>query len=202
MTNGFLFGNIKLKLRNEVENLNRKIQVGILVLVYSLAFGVCYLGYKIENKDIIGKMNLEIVDSKMPIQKIEIKKAVYYEITEDERFVIESMVAGEAGNQVYEGKLAVANCILNACLRSNIRPDQVRVDYQYSGWYNIEDFKNSNPEMGKEIEVVVSQIFDNGELLSDEILWFYNPKWGISSFHENQKFIFEIQDHRFFGLKN
>ena len=53
-------------------------------------------------------------------------------LTDSERHVVESIVAGESGNQPFDGKKLVAQSIYNAMLRDNISPSQVRKQYSYS----------------------------------------------------------------------
>ena len=46
-----------------------------------------------------------------------------YPLSDYERWYVECIVCGEAGNEPYWGKVAVASCILNACVKDNIRPE-------------------------------------------------------------------------------
>ena len=61
-------------------------------------------------------------------------------LTDSERHVVESIVAGESGNQPFDGKKLVAQSIYNAMLRDNISPSQVRKQYSYSGYKDIDEF--------------------------------------------------------------
>lgn len=118
---------------------------------------------------------------------------VFYPLTDEERYVVECLVAGEAGGESLEGQMAVAQCILNATIRSNISISEVKSTYGYAGWSN-------SPESYPTVAQAVSAVFDSGEVVTDEfILWFYNPAYGYSSFHESQKFVIEIGGHRFFA---
>lgn len=122
---------------------------------------------------------------------LEVEEKPYFYLSDDERRVVECIVMGEAGNQIYEGQLAVAECILNACVQDNLQPSEVRVKYQYAGW-------NETPS--NTVVNAVKQVFDDGYRLIDEnILWFYNPDLCESSFHESQTFVAVIGDHRFFA---
>ena len=145
------------------------------------------------------------------IEEIEIQdiieQEIFYSLSEDERYLVESIVAGESGIEPYWGKVGVASCILNACLKDNIRPEEVQSKYKYSGWKPIEEFESEclkaygNTDLSDEVREAVSQVFDRGEVLSNEILWFYNPKYSEGKFHNTQKFIIEIGNHKFFGEK-
>ena len=62
-------------------------------------------------------------------------------LTDSERHVVESIVAGESGNQPFDGKKLVAQSIYNAMLRDNMSPSQVRKQYSYSGYKDIDEFE-------------------------------------------------------------
>jgi len=118
----------------------------------------------------------------------------YFEITEEERAVVEHIVSGEAKGESYLGQVLVAQCILNACLQDGLRPDEVRVQYQYSGW---------SKEVSDETKQAVSDVFDYGKLaVDDNILWFYAPKYTKGKFHNTQKFIIQEGGHKFFAPWN
>lgn len=135
------------------------------------------------------------------------KNEIVYPLSKDERELVESIVCGEAGNQPYWGKVAVASCILNACLKDDIRPKEVQTKYQYSGWKSLTEFESEclqaygNTDLADEVRQAVSQVFDDGEVLSTDVLWFYNPAYGYSSFHESQNYLMTIGEHRFFSEK-
>lgn len=129
----------------------------------------------------------------------------FYPLTEHERWLVESIVAGESGIEPCWGKVGVASCILNACLLEDKRPEEIQTMYGYAGWKPIEEFKSEcmaaygNTDLADEVCEAVSQVFDNGEVLNDEILWFYAPKYSSGTFHQTQKFVIEIGGHRFYG---
>ena len=140
--------------------------------------------------------------------EIEIEPAPFYPITDSERYMLECIVCGEAGNQEYNGKVAVASCILNAALKDDISIHEVRKQYQYSGWKDINKYEAEcmsaygNTKLADEVRQAVEQVFDNGEVISKDILWFYNPDIVYSHFHETKtKFYFKIDDMKFFGPK-
>lgn len=114
----------------------------------------------------------------------------YYELTDEERRVVENIVMGEAGAEPYEGQMLVAQCILNACERDNLLPSEVREEYKYSGW-------KENPT--DSVKLAVTEVFDNGVKAIDEpILYFYAPALCNSGWHESQVFVVEVGGHRFF----
>lgn len=117
-------------------------------------------------------------------------KSEFY-LSDYERSVVECIVMGEAGGETHEGQVLVAQCLLNACLKENLQPSEIRRRYQYSGW-------NSNPS--ESVKNAVSAVFDDGYKATGEfILYFYSTKYGQGQWHETQKFVCEVGDHRFFA---
>lgn len=116
--------------------------------------------------------------------------APFFEITDEERELIEQVVAAEARGEPYEGQMAVAQCILTACQKDGIRPAEAIQKYKYTT-------ARATPTWS--VMHAVSVVFDNGELVTDEpILYFYNPALASGTFHERQIFVIEIGNHRFF----
>lgn len=113
-----------------------------------------------------------------------------YALTAAERDTVERVVMAEAGAEPYEGQIAVAQCILNACERENMRPDEIVVEYQYT---------DMRPEPTDEVKAAVSAVFDYGETVTDrEILYFYAPALCESEWHETQEYVMTVGGHRFF----
>lgn len=143
------------------------------------------------NKDMVYLMQSNEIDSE------ESKVEPYFALTEDEYYTVCYMVSGEAGAESYEGKKAVATCILNACELENMVPSEIRTQYQYSGWKT--NLENESEELWAEVEQVVYEVFYLGERIDENILYFYNPEICTSSWHESMNFIMEVGCHRFFG---
>ncbi len=113
-----------------------------------------------------------------------------YELTNAERLLVAQVVMAEASGEPYAGKVAVAQCILNACELNDIRPAAAVSKYKYA---------TGRPEPSQEAWDAVSAVFDRGFVVANEpILYFYNPKKVDASFHESQVFVIEINNHRFF----
>lgn len=109
-----------------------------------------------------------------------------------ERELIAGVVMNEAGGECYEGKCAVAQCVLNACLEENKPFSEVRWSYGYKYTRTPSDA----------VLQAVDDVFLNGVRVTDEpILYYYNPAYGYSSFHESQTFVMTIEHHRFFKRK-
>lgn len=153
------------------------------------------------------KFDLDIPEDAVALS-IESKPEPVYPLSNYERWYVECIVCGEAGNEPYWGKVAVASCILNACVKDNIRPEEVRTKYGYAGWYDIDQYEQDcinaygNTTLADEVREAVAQVFDDGEVYSCDVLWFYNPDNGYSSFHEGQKFITKVGSHAFYAPYN
>lgn len=124
------------------------------------------------------------------VPETEKKQKKYYELTETERALIEQVVAAEACGEPFKGQLAVAQCILTACKRDNIRPAQAIKKYGYTTAY-------ATPT--DNVKEAVAAVFDLGDGATDEpIIFFYAPARTTSEWHESQIFVIEIGNHRFF----
>ena len=127
----------------------------------------------------------------------------YYEspinLTEDDRWFIESVVAGECAYEPYEGKLAVAQCYFDAMIKDGLTAREVKEVYQYAGWNP--DLDKQNPKMYIEVMDAVHDIFDMGQFVTEKpILFFYAPKLCDSPWHESQNYAMTIGGHKFFYL--
>lgn len=163
----------------------------LVAMLCSISYVVEYFTHGTSNDVYKPEIEPTIVEETSDPVPVEETYVPYFNLTDSERHVVESIVMGESGNQSYEGQLAVAECLLNACILDGIQPSEARVKYQYSGW-------NENPS--DSVVNAVSQVFDDGYRIFDEqVLWFYNPDICSSSFHESQTLVGEIGDHRFFA---
>ena len=127
----------------------------------------------------------------------------YYEspinLTEDDRWFIESVMAGECAYEPYEGKLAVAQCYFDAMVKSGLSAREVQKAYGYVAWNDQLD--KQNPEMYIEVMDAVHDIFDMGQFVSEKpILFFYAPSLCDSPWHESQNYAMTIGGHKFFYL--
>lgn len=120
-------------------------------------------------------------------------------LIEDDRWFIESVVAGECAYEPYEGKLAVAQCYFDAMVKDGLTAREVKEVYQYDGWNP--DLDKQDRKMYIEVMDAVHDIFDMGQFVTEKpILFFYAPRWCTSDWHEAQEFEMEIGGHRFFYL--
>lgn len=143
-------------------------------------------------------------------------------LTDSERHVVESIVAGESGNQPFVGKKLVAQAIYNGMLRDNMSPSQVRKQYSYDGYKDIDEFEKEclkaygNTNAADECRQAVKEIFDNYSMPTDDfVLFFYAPAHSKGTWHENAKTLKPITyvnddgsttnyigGHKFFALKD
>ena len=97
----------------------------------------------------------------------------------------------ESGIEPFDGKMAVSQCILNACEKTGKRPAEIVEEYGYTAL---------RVEPNAETREAVAAVFDAGETVTDaEILYFYAPELVYSEWHESQTYICTIGGHRFFA---
>ena len=114
-----------------------------------------------------------------------------YSLTDAERLEIASVITAEAAGEPYAGKVAVAQCILQACEDDEIRPDEALVKYKYS---------TARPDPCEEALEAVEAVFDFGHVATAEpIKYYYAPARVYSEWHETQDFVMVINNHKFFA---
>ena len=197
------------------ENENRLYTIWIVAVCLGFVFAFWFWGLKQLETDVaeleiqMQELETKIAEVETDIEpligvcgpewnNVEIEPTFY--LSDYERDVAEAMVAGEAGNQSLLGKMAVAQSILNACLRDNLQPSEVRVEYRYSGW--APEWETLYPMQWKDVELAVRYVFDEGQKVTEkEILWFYNPELSEGKFHNTQNFLFKIDDMNYYSPK-
>lgn len=113
-----------------------------------------------------------------------------YTITDEERYELASVITAEAVGEPYAGKVAVAQCILQACEDDRIRPLEALERYTYS---------TRRPEPTDEALAAVAAVFDFGHVATTEpIKYFYAPDLTTSEWHESQVYVMTINNHKFF----
>lgn len=117
-----------------------------------------------------------------------------YSITDKERYELAQVITAEAVGEPIAGKIAVAQCILQACEDDGIRPGEVLKKYSYS---------NRRPEPTDEALAAVAAVFDFGYVATTEpIKYFYAPDLCESQWHEAQAYVLTINNHKFFKEAN
>lgn len=113
-----------------------------------------------------------------------------YQLTAEERGLVCQVVMAESGTEPFDGKMAVSQCILNACEKTGKRPAEIVDEYGYT---------DRRVEPNAETREAVAAVFDAGETATDrEILYFYAPALCQSLWHESQTYVCTIGGHRFF----
>jgi spore germination cell wall hydrolase CwlJ-like protein len=114
-----------------------------------------------------------------------------YRLTADERELICEVVMAESGIEPFDGKMAVSQCILDACEKTGKRPAEIVEEYGYT---------DRRVEPNAETREAVAAVFDAGETVTDaKILFFYAPALVSSEWHESQIYVCAIGGHRFFA---
>ena len=113
-----------------------------------------------------------------------------YRLAADERELLCQVVMAESGTEPFDGKMAVSQCILNACEKTGKRPAEIVEEYGYT---------DRRVEPNAETREAVAAVFDAGETVTDaKILFFYAPDLTKSAWHESQTYVCTIGGHRFF----
>ena len=180
--------------------------MGIILSPFESSHNVQSVQYTIEAEP-IEESKLESVEPQ-PIyiepeiveleSEIEYYKSPIY-LTEDDRWFIECVVAGECAYEPYEGKLAVAQCYFDAMIKDCLTAREVKEVYQYAGWNT--DLDKQDRKMYIEVMDAVHDIFDMGQFVTEKpILFFYAPSLCDSPWHESQNYAMTIGGHKFFYL--
>lgn len=178
----------------------------ISVIIWAL-FIVLVLAYKTNAEDQIdneydtgGNINdVIVVVGEETLYDLPIETpSTYLEISPSDRECLSYIISGEAWAEPIEGKMAVAQCLLNAMRQDGLSAEEVREKYQYAGWKtNLEEV---DPENWEQVLEAIERVFDNGETVTDEnIMWFYAPKYCTSKWHETQKYVGTFGTQRFFA---
>lgn len=113
-----------------------------------------------------------------------------YELTAEERDLVERVVMGESGGEEYVGQQAVAQCILNACEITGNRPAAIIEGLSYT---------THRPQASQSVKDAVSAVFDDGEkVIKETVIYFYAPDLVYSEWHESQQYVCTIGCHKFF----
>ena len=129
-------------------------------------------------------------------EPVEEKEPFFY-ISDDERYTIACIIAGEAYNSGMDLKTAVAQTIYIAMKIEGCRLNGVISRYDgYRDRSVIED------RVWHECQEAIAQIFDRGEMAVDEpIEFFYAPQYCTSDWHESLTYVTTIGGCRFFTRK-
>ena len=176
--------------------------MGIILSPFESSHNVQSVQYTIKTEPIEESVEPQYIYVEPQIVELE-SEIEYYKspinLTEDDRWFIESVVAGECAYESYEGKLAVAQCYFDAMIKDGLTAREVKEVYQYAGWNP--DLDKQDRKMYIEVMDAVHDIFDMGQFVTEKpILFFYAPSLCDSPWHESQNYAMTIGGHKFFYL--
>ena len=163
--------------------------------------------YSTTSSNASGSMNESIQDSISNIKStaLNTENATY---SDEEVYLTAQLVHHEAHNQAYNGKVAVAEVVLNR-VQSSLFPDKVNdVIFQNGQFSSLRRLKNINPT---ELELRIAYNVLNGSLrvLNDkDVMYFRNPKItsGISASTKkdwgNLEYATYIGEHAFYSQES
>lgn len=163
--------------------------------------------YSTTSSNALGSMNESIQDSLSNIKStaLNTENATY---SDEEVYLTAQLVHHEAHNQAYNGKVAVAEVVLNR-VQSSLFPDKVNdVIFQNGQFSSLRRLKNINPT---ELELRIAYNVLNGSLrvLNDkDVMYFRNPKItsGISASTKkdwgNLEYATYIGEHAFYSQES
>ena len=126
-------------------------------------------------------------------EPVEEKEPFFY-ISDDERYTIACIIAGEAYNSDMGLKTAVAQTIYIA-----MKIEDCRLNGVISRYDGYRDRSVIEDRVWQECQEAIAQIFDRGEMAVDEpIEFFYAPQYCTSDWHESLKYVTTIGGCRFF----
>ena len=173
-----------------MNDMNREVLIVFAILALCLIYALAAVPTRADAAATAYRVDSEPPAAE-PIMTCEEKTKACYELSEEERAIVESVVMAEAGAEPYIGKMAVAQCILDACKSEHERPAEIVKSFGYT---------EKRPEPNEDVKRAVSAVFDSGEVATDaEILYFYAPALVSSEWHESQTYVCTIGGHRFFG---
>lgn len=119
-------------------------------------------------------------------------------ISDNDRYIIECVVAGEAGGHSYDLMKAVAQCMAVSMDIEDMTADELRAAHKYSGWNP--GLEHTDPTAWALVKSAVSEIFDHGNFVTYSLIqYFYNPEHGGGDFHESMHYVMTIDGCRFFS---
>ena len=126
-------------------------------------------------------------------EPVEEKEPFFY-ISNDERYTIACIIAGEAYNSGMDLKTAVAQTIYIA-----MKIEDCRLNGVISRYDGYRDRSVIEDRVWQECQEAIAQIFDRGEMAVEEpIEFFYAPQYCTSDWHESLKYVTTIGGCRFF----
>lgn len=121
------------------------------------------------------------------------------ELTEDERYWLEKLVEAESADEPYDGKLAVANIIVNR-LKSNSFPnninDVITAPRQFQPFENGAIYERV---ASQDSISAINEVFDNGiRVIPNDVFYFMSDNISDNWIDNTRQFYKKIGSHLFF----
>jgi len=134
-------------------------------------------------------------------------RTVYYEeinlnLTEEEIEIFERIVEAEVGGTNYEGKLAVANVILNRVQSSRFPNTLKEVVFAKKQFSPVSDGRYYTVKVSETTKQVVQDALNGSRIIGEDALYFCTPTApGRGWFETDLRKIEYIAPHNFYGYK-
>jgi N-acetylmuramoyl-L-alanine amidase len=116
-------------------------------------------------------------------------------IKEEEKKLLARLVQAEAEGEPFEGKVAVADVVLNRVEHEQF-PDTVKdVIYQRNAFEPVQNGSINEPASNEAIKAVEKALIDQEK--NEELLYFYNPETATSDWIFSREVIKKIGNHSF-----
>lgn len=110
--------------------------------------------------------------------------------------ILAQIINAEAGNQPYEGKLAVGNVVLNR-VNSPKFPDTIKdVVYQRGQFDPVRDGSIHNTPSDESIQAA-KEVMNGHTVVHEDVLFFYNPEISTSDWIFTRTVVTKIGEHAF-----
>ncbi|WP_026581454.1 cell wall hydrolase [Bacillus sp. J33] len=116
-------------------------------------------------------------------------------IKEEEKKLLARLVQAEAKGEPFEGKVAVADVVLNRVEHEQF-PDSVKdVIYQKNAFEPVQNGSINEPASNEAIKAVEKALIDKEN--NGELLYFYNPETATSEWIFSREVVKKIGNHSF-----
>lgn len=142
----------------------------------------------------IKSINIEELDTRLMssqvIEEPEIK------INEEELYLLAKIINAEAGNQPYEGMIAVGNVVMNR-VESSKFPDTIRKVIYQKGQFSPVANGAINKKPNEASIQAAKDVLTGSRVVDESVVFFYNPEISTSRWIFTRKVVFRVGDHAF-----
>lgn len=116
-------------------------------------------------------------------------------IKEEEKKLLARLVQAEAEGEPFEGKVAVADVVLNRVEHEQF-PDTIKdVIYQKNAFEPVQNGSINEPASNEAVKAVEEALIDQDK--NEELLYFYNPETATSDWIFSREVVKKIGNHSF-----